>query len=318
MYGSRPYLFFGQLSVLLNFNCWLQSILLVLSNVASIFSGFISTVENLCNAKSKYLQSDAGGEFIGKGLQVLFTKLDIIHRPEQNGLAKCKHRHIVEIGLTLLAHSHLDSWFWNHAFSTTVYLINRMFTSVLNFKSPFEVFLGTPPDYSLLPIFRSLCYLCLTPFDRTKRQFKCRQCVLLGYKPIHKGYKCYDPHINKIILSHHIFFNESHFFAPSPTSPASLTSPFTFRPFPNILQFPSSDSQQTASPSNVTLHPHNLPPLMVNPPLRAPPLFDTTPARLVSSFANSHVPAVASTLTQVPSAVPMVIPSISPPPHTGA
>lgn len=94
--------------------CWYYP-LIRKSDIASIFSGFISMVENLCNAKSKYLQSGTGVKFIGKGLQVLFAKLEIIHRlsclgtPEQNGLAECKHRHTVETGLTLLAHSHLDS-----------------------------------------------------------------------------------------------------------------------------------------------------------------------------------------------------------------
>lgn len=44
-------------------------------DVASIFLGFISMVENLCNAEIKYLQSDAGGELIDKGLQALFACL---------------------------------------------------------------------------------------------------------------------------------------------------------------------------------------------------------------------------------------------------
>lgn len=126
--------------------------------------------------------------------------------------------------------------------------------------------------------------------------------------------KVVNPHTNKIILSRYVIFNESLFLAPSPTNPTSLDSPFTFRPFPKIPQFPSIDNQEMTSPSNTTLPHHDLPPPLVNPPLQAPPPFDITPVHSLPSSANPHVPTVASTLTQVPSTLPMVILSISPPP----
>lgn len=53
------------------------------------------------------MQSDWGGEY--RGLTKFFQDTGILHRvsyadtPEQNGVAKRKHRHIVEISLTLLA-----------------------------------------------------------------------------------------------------------------------------------------------------------------------------------------------------------------------
>ena len=39
----------------------------------------------------------------------------------------------------------------------------------------------------------ALCYPCLSPFGRTKLQFKTTPCVFIGYSPHHKGYKCLDP-----------------------------------------------------------------------------------------------------------------------------
>nr|KYP61147.1 Putative copper-transporting ATPase PAA1 [Cajanus cajan] len=44
----------------------------------------------------------------------------------QNGVVERKHRHIFELGLTLLAQANLPMQFWDHAFMTNVYLINRL------------------------------------------------------------------------------------------------------------------------------------------------------------------------------------------------
>jgi hypothetical protein len=48
-----------------------------------------------------------------------------------NGYSERRHRHIVETGLALLTHASLPLSFWSQAFSTTVYLINRMPTKTL-------------------------------------------------------------------------------------------------------------------------------------------------------------------------------------------
>ena len=52
-----------------------------------------------------------------------------------------KHRHIVDLGLTLLHHASLPLQFWDYAFITTVYLINRLPTASLKFAVPFVVLL---------------------------------------------------------------------------------------------------------------------------------------------------------------------------------
>ncbi|TXG47166.1 hypothetical protein EZV62_026460 [Acer yangbiense] len=64
------------------------------------------------------------------------------HPSSLNGVPERKHRAIVEMGLTLLAHANLPIKFWNEAFSTAVILINNLPTAVLRFMSPFEKMFG--------------------------------------------------------------------------------------------------------------------------------------------------------------------------------
>jgi hypothetical protein len=58
------------------------------------------------------------------------------HTSQQNGVTERKHRHLVEMGLALLAHLSLPLRFWDEAFLTVCYLINRMPTPVLNTETP--------------------------------------------------------------------------------------------------------------------------------------------------------------------------------------
>ncbi|GJV96906.1 retrovirus-related pol polyprotein from transposon RE1 [Tanacetum coccineum] len=70
------------------------------------------------------------------------------HTPEHNGTAERRHQHIVETGLSLLHFSSLPFHYWSHVFQAAVYLINRLPSSVLSFKSPFEMLFHKIPNYS--------------------------------------------------------------------------------------------------------------------------------------------------------------------------
>jgi histone deacetylase 1/2 len=77
--------------------------------VFSCFKDFQSMVERQFNCKILVVQSDWGGEY--QTLNSFFTRLGIAHHDscphahQQNGSAERKHRHIVEVGLSLLAHA---------------------------------------------------------------------------------------------------------------------------------------------------------------------------------------------------------------------
>ena len=72
------------------------------------------------------------------------NEVGILHRllvltPIQYQNRVVEHRHIVELGLSLLSHASLPLSFWDHAFVTAVYLINRLPSAPLNFYTPYDV-----------------------------------------------------------------------------------------------------------------------------------------------------------------------------------
>lgn len=64
--------------------------------------------------------------------------ISCLHTHQQNGSAERKHRHIVEVCLSLLAHSFMPLKFWDEAFLSALYLINRTPSRVLDDISPLE------------------------------------------------------------------------------------------------------------------------------------------------------------------------------------
>ena len=204
------------------------------SEVEQTFYTFQKHVECLLNNKIKTVQSDWGGEY--HRLSRYFQREGITHRvscphtSQQNGIAERKHRHIVETGIALLAHSFLPVKFWDEAFVTACYLINRMPTRTLKNSSPVERLLNEQPDYTFLRAFGRGCWPNLRPYNNNKLAFRSRQCVFLGYSFMHKGYKCLDRSTGRIYIYRDVVFDEQVFpFAcTTPTPPLLPTPPSIF------------------------------------------------------------------------------------------
>jgi len=116
----------------------------------------------------------------------------------------------LETGLTLVAHAKLPLHFWDHAFLTATYLINRMPSPTLANKSPFFLLHLQFPDYKSLKSFGCACFPFIRPYNSQKMNFHSTECVFLGYSPNHKGYKCLGS-TGKIFISKDVIFNEIKF-----------------------------------------------------------------------------------------------------------
>ena len=185
-----------------------------------MFYEFQNHVERQLDTKLKAIQSDWGGEY--HRLNRYFQRTGIVHRvscphtSQQNGVAERKHRHLVETGLALLAHVSLPLCFWDEAFLTACYLINRMPTPVLQQDTPVHRLLKVQPNYSFLRTFGCACWPSLRKYNAHKLSFRSTMCVFLGYSSMHKGYKCLDRSTGRIYISRDVVFDESVFPYPSP------------------------------------------------------------------------------------------------------
>jgi histone deacetylase 1/2 len=154
------------------------------SEVFQCFRDFQTMVERQFDCKILAVQSDWGGEY--QTLNSFFQRLGILHHVscphahQQNGAAERKHRHIVEVGLSLLAHAAMPLKFWDEAFLTAVYLINRLPSKIIHNETPYERLHGHSPDYSHLRSFGCAVWPNLRPYNSKKLDFRSKRCVFLG------------------------------------------------------------------------------------------------------------------------------------------
>jgi histone deacetylase 1/2 len=176
------------------------------SEVFNIFHQFQALVEWRFDRKIITLQSDWGGEY--ERLNSFFKQIGITHHVscphahQQNGSAERKHRHIVEVGLSLLANASMPLKFWDEAFLTATYLINMLPSKPLKFATPTEKLLNITPNYQSLHIFGCACWPNLRPYNKRKLEFRSKHCAFLGYNNVHKGYKCLDISTGRVCISH--------------------------------------------------------------------------------------------------------------------
>ena len=73
------------------------------------------------------------------------------HTPQQNGVAKRKMRHLLEVTHDLKFHMHVPKSYWSDAILTACHLINRIPSTVLGGQIPYTV---------LFPVMH-LCFIYL-------------------------------------------------------------------------------------------------------------------------------------------------------------
>lgn len=118
-----------------------------------------------------------------------------------------RNKQVVEFGFSMLTRTGLALMFQEYTFKCAIHLINRLLTSTLSHKIPYELFYQKNFTYGYLRTFGSF----LKPFASHKLKPKSIPCIFWGYPPNHKGYWCIDITSRKVYLNPHVVFHETHF-----------------------------------------------------------------------------------------------------------
>ena len=87
---------------------------------------------------------DNGTEYFNKVLETFSNEKEILHQSlcsntlEQNGIAKCKNKHLLEVAQAMMFYMNILKYLWGDAILTVSYLINRMPTKILQYTTPLE------------------------------------------------------------------------------------------------------------------------------------------------------------------------------------
>jgi hypothetical protein len=196
------------------------------SDVFVTFKQWKTLIENQTGKKIKRLRTDNGMEFCG-GEFNKFCKDEgiarhrtVSHTPQQNGVAERMNRTLLERARCLLSNAGLSRDFWAEAVNTACYLVNRSPSTAIDCKTPYEVWSGTPADYSILKTFGCPAYCHV---NDGKLEPRSKKCIFLGYGDGVKGYRlwCSDPKSPKFIISRDVVFDESAMLHPRKESVVS-------------------------------------------------------------------------------------------------
>ena len=114
------------------------------------FQEYKKEVDKLLWRDIKMFRSDWSGEYISNLFGDFFKDNGIIHQttmsytPQQNGVAECHNRTLLDMVRSMLNHFSLGWEFWGEAIVIAMYLLNLVPTKIID-KTPHELWTGRKP-----------------------------------------------------------------------------------------------------------------------------------------------------------------------------
>lgn len=147
-------------------SCKSYAFTLIKKFVAYVKNQFHRVIKIIRTDNAFDLRSSLEGTKYFQSMGILHQK-STPHTPQQNGIVERKHKHILEVGISLYIQSSSHTAFWNECVKTIVNLINRIPTKALKMH-PYEIFMGHTPNLSHLRIFGCLCLIATSPIGSDK------------------------------------------------------------------------------------------------------------------------------------------------------
>ena len=183
------------------------------------FKAFYAYAEAQFGKSIKILRTDNALEFQDHYCKLFYAQQGIVHqtsvpyKPQQNGRVERRHRYILEMARALKFQSGLDNTYWGECVLTSVYIMNRLPSSVLANKSSFEILHKDKPDYNDMRAFGCLVFAANPAINAQADKLQPRgiPCVFVGYAPSQKGVRLLNLITKTLFVSRDVTFREDVF-----------------------------------------------------------------------------------------------------------
>lgn len=216
------------------------------------------------------IRIDNRTKFINKNCEFFFQEKSILHQrtspytPKQNGVAKKKHKKLLQVARPLMFQSNLPKYYSGESNLTATHIINLTPSRILNWKSPHEVLFAKIPDYDFLRVFGCLCHTTNVYSHKENFEPRAFKYIFIGYTPAFKAYKLFNIQTKKKFMSNDVVFHEYTF--PYQRANIYIQTQLYFpylsknmnHQFFLILLFPLTDSHFELTSTHLSTH-HLLP-----------------------------------------------------------
>lgn len=269
------------------------------SETLDAFEAYKARVENLLEKSIKSFRSDGGGEFISNRFSQFLRENGITRQKsaaesqEQNGRAERIIQSLNNITRCFLHHASLDAHFWPFAIQQAVFVKNRTATTVLNGKTPFELFNGKLPNLRDLRTFGCLAWGLIPKVSREgKYSDRSRKSIHLGRANEYQAYTLLDLENGKIFVSRNVTFAEEYF----------IDSCDRVREGDNVTYSVNGVDQTSESAQQIAQEIDDLQNQPISQPNSAQPVEQPSADQHINQQANPQVnqPTISQQVTQPP------------------
>jgi hypothetical protein len=108
----------------------------------------------------------------------------------------------------MLNEKNLLNYFWEEVVTTVVYIMNQTSIMTIHGMTLKEKFTSKKPNVSHFIMFSYIAYMHVPNEKRSKLNPKVEKCIFIGYSLEQKGYRCFNPSIQKLEVSKDVVFDE--------------------------------------------------------------------------------------------------------------
>lgn len=108
----------------------------------------------------------------------------------------------------MLQSKYLSNIYWANAVRITIYIFNRISTSILDDITPYEAWYAKKPNIKHFRVLGYLSYAHIPNESRRKLDPKSQACIFHSYYEQIKVYILYNPKTYKVVVSKDVIFDK--------------------------------------------------------------------------------------------------------------